>query len=140
MILARRLLLAAPLLLALPARAQTGTPTDLQVTDIRIGFGDIAVSRKFVIVHYTGWLFDASRPGGKGFQFDDSRGRGQPFTFQLGAGQVISGWDQGIAGMKVGGVRELVIPPNLAYGGRGMSGVIPPNAALIFDVELIGVR
>ena len=88
-------------------------------------------------MHYTGWLDQNGQPGK---QFDSSRDRGQPLSFGLGARQVIAGWDQGVAGMKVGGKRRLVIPPDLGYGARGAGGVIPPNATLIFDVELMGVR
>ncbi|MGA2602893.1 MAG: FKBP-type peptidyl-prolyl cis-trans isomerase [Verrucomicrobiia bacterium] len=105
----------------------------LSAVDTKVGTGDEAVSGKNVTVHYTGWLID-------GAKFDSSKDRGQPFTFQLGAGQVIKGWDQGVAGMKVGGVRKLTIPPSLAYGERGAGGVIPPNATLVFEVELLGVN
>ncbi len=137
----RRLLVAtAATLLALPARAQTPAPKDLQVIDRKIGFGEIAASGRTVIVHYTGWLYDAAAPGNKGFKFDSSHDRGQPLTFPLGAGRVIQGWEEGVAGMKVGGQRTLIIPPELGYGARGAGGVIPPNATLIFDVELVGVR
>jgi FKBP-type peptidyl-prolyl cis-trans isomerase FkpA len=140
MTLTRRSVIAtAPALLALPAYAQTPAPKDLQIIDRKIGFGEIASSGRTVIVQYTGWLFDAAAPGNKGYQFDSSRNRGQPLSLQLGVGRVILGWDQGIPGMKVGGLRTLVIPPELAYGARG-AGAIPPNATLVFDVELIGVR
>ncbi len=107
--------------------------------DHTIGTGAEAVAGKTFSVHYTGWLFDASAPDNKGKKFDSSRDRGQPLSFPLGAGRVIQGWDQGFAGMKVGGTRTLVIPPELGYGARGAGGVIPPNATLIFDVELMGV-
>ena len=90
-------------------------------------------------MHYTGWLFDASA-GGKGRKFDSSRDRGQPFAFPLGGGRVIQGWDQGVAGMQVGGLRRLVIPADLAYGERGAGGVIPPGATLLFEVELLGIE
>jgi FKBP-type peptidyl-prolyl cis-trans isomerase FkpA len=93
-----------------------------------------------VRVHYTGWLHDPAKTDGKGAKFDSSVDRGSPFEFVLGAGQVIRGWDEGVAGMKVGGKRTLVIPPELGYGARGAGGVIPPNATLLFDVELIEVR
>jgi peptidylprolyl isomerase/FKBP-type peptidyl-prolyl cis-trans isomerase FkpA len=91
-------------------------------------------------VHYTGWLYNDGATDKKGNKFDSSRDRNEPFSFQLGAGDVIPGWDQGVAGMKVGGQRTLTIPPNLGYGARGAGGVIPPNATLVFDVELLGVK
>ena len=106
----------------------------------KIGTGDTAVAGKSVTVHYTGWLFDAAAPDNKGKKFDSSRDRGDPFVFPLGAGRVIAGWDQGVAGMKVGGQRTLTIPPELGYGARGAGAVIPPNATLVFDVELLGVK
>ncbi len=109
------------------------------MVDHQIGAGALAESGMFVTVHYTGWLFDATEPDNKGRKFDSSRDRGQPFGFNLGAGQVIKGWDQGVAGMRVGGQRTLTIPPELGYGARGAGGVIPPNATLIFDVELLEV-
>ena len=112
----------------------------LQMTDHKIGTGPEATAGHTVLVHYTGWLFDASAPDNKGKKFDSSRDRGDAFSFPLGAGRVIAGWDQGVAGMKVGGQRTLIIPPELGYGARGAGGVIPPNATLVFDVELIGVR
>ncbi len=110
------------------------------MTDHAIGTGAEAVTGKTVAVHYTGWLFDAAAADNKGKKFDSSRDRGAPFRFALGAGNVIAGWDQGVAGMKVGGQRTLVIPPELGYGARGAGGVIPPNATLVFDVELLGVE
>ena len=110
------------------------------MTDKVLGTGDLAESGMDVVVHYTGWLFDASAPDNKGRKFDSSRDRDDPFVFSLGAGQVIKGWDQGVASMKVGGHRTLVIPPELGYGARGAGGVIPPNATLVFDVELLGVE
>lgn len=119
------LLLAAPLLA--PAVA-----AELQVTDVTVGSGREAAEGDTVTVHYTGWLMD-------GTKFDSSRDRGQPFSFTLGEGRVIPGWEQGVAGMKVGGTRELVIPPELAYGRRGAGGVIPPDATLKFEVELLDV-
>lgn len=103
------------------------------------GTGDEAVAGKEVTVHYTGWLFDAGKPENKGRKFDSSRDRGEPFSFPLGMGHVIRGWDEGVLGMKVGGQRRLTIPPEKGYGARGAGGVIPPNATLVFDVELLGV-
>jgi FKBP-type peptidyl-prolyl cis-trans isomerase len=98
-----------------------------------------ATSGQNVSVHYTGWLFDAAAADNKGRKFDSSRDRGEPFRFLLGAGQVIAGWDQGVTGMKVGEQRSLTIPPELGYGARGAGGVIPPNATLVFDVELLAI-
>ena len=106
----------------------------------KVGDGPVAESGHEVVVHYTGWLFDDGAPEQKGQKLDSSRDRGDPFSFSLGAGQVIKGWDQGVAGMRVGGSRTLVIPPELGYGARGAGGVIPPNATLVFDVELLAVR
>jgi len=113
---------------------------ELIKTDVAVGEGAEATAGKTVSVHYTGWLYDEAAPDHKGKKFDSSRDRGEPFEFSLGAGQVIKGWDQGVAGMKVGGQRTLIIPPDLGYGSRGAGGVIPPNATLVFDVELLGVR
>lgn len=107
--------------------------------DKKIGTGATATAGKTVTVHYTGWLFDPNAPENKGKKFDSSRDRPGNFSFQLGAGRVIKGWDQGVAGMQVGGQRTLVIPPELGYGANGAGGVIPPNATLVFDVELLGV-
>ncbi len=106
--------------------------TKLIIEDIEVGDGDEAVPGRLVKVHYTGWLTD-------GTKFDSSLDRGQPFSFQLGAGQVIRGWDKGVEGMKVGGKRKLTIPSDMAYGKRGAGGVIPPNAVLVFEVELLDV-
>jgi len=105
----------------------------LKITDDQVGTGAEAQVGKTVSVHYTGWLLD-------GTKFDSSRDRNQPFSFPLGRGQVIKGWDEGVAGMKVGGRRTLVIPPDLGYGARGAGGVIPPNATLKFEVELLDVK
>lgn len=107
-------------------------------TDLRVGTGAEAAAGKTISVNYTGWLYSESAPENKGTRFDTSAGRG-PYTFVLGAGKVIRGWDQGIVGMKVGGIRRLVIPPDLAYGSSG-NGPIPPNAALVFEVELLSVQ
>jgi FKBP-type peptidyl-prolyl cis-trans isomerase FkpA len=114
--------------------------TDLKIIDQKQGTGAEAVAGKPVIVHYTGWLYDPAAPDGHGKKFDSSVDRGVPFGFLLGSGKVIKGWDEGVAGMKVGGKRTLVIPPGKAYGERGAGGVIPPNATLLFDVELIEVK
>ena len=114
--------------------------TELIRQDVRAGTGAEAQPGRNVVVHYTGWLYDASRPDRKGAQFDSSRDRNEPFSFNLGAGEVIQGWDQGVTGMRVGGQRTLTIPPGLGYGARGAGGVIPPNATLLFDVELLDVR
>lgn len=109
------------------------TPSGLKYIDQEVGTGDVAVAGKTASVHYTGWLEN-------GKKFDSSVDRGQPFSFPLGAGRVIKGWDEGVQGMKVGGKRKLTIPSDLGYGSRGAGGVIPANATLIFDVELLGVR
>ncbi|MBI4412227.1 MAG: FKBP-type peptidyl-prolyl cis-trans isomerase [Deltaproteobacteria bacterium] len=113
------------------------TPSGLKYEDTQAGTGAEAVSGKMVSVHYTGWL-DVS--GAKGAKFDSSLDRGQPFEFPLGAGRVIKGWDEGVAGMKIGGKRTLIIPANLGYGAAGAGATIPPNATLIFEVELLGVK
>ncbi len=107
-------------------------------TDLLAGSGTDATAGKVLSVHYTGWYFNESAPSQKGVQFDSSRG-GDPFTFTLGVGQVIAGWDQGVLGMRVGGVRRLVVPPSLAYGPV-RSGPIPPNATLVFELELLNVQ
>jgi FKBP-type peptidyl-prolyl cis-trans isomerase FkpA len=112
---------------------ESTTASGLGIADLQTGEGDEAKAGKTVDVHYTGWLEN-------GTKFDSSLDRRSPFSFRLGAGQVIPGWDEGVAGMKVGGKRRLVIPPALGYGARGAGGVIPPNATLIFEVELLGVR
>jgi FKBP-type peptidyl-prolyl cis-trans isomerase FkpA len=114
--------------------------TTLVTADEQVGTGAEAVAGRQVTVHYTGWLYDESSADKKGKKFDSSRDRNDPFDFRLGGGQVISGWDQGVAGMKVGGKRTLTIPPHMGYGARGAGGVIPPNATLVFDVELLGVK
>jgi FKBP-type peptidyl-prolyl cis-trans isomerase len=115
----------------------TEMPDGLKYTDTKTGDGATARAGTKVSVHYTGWLSDN---GAKGKKFDSSVDRGQPFQFTLGAHQVIAGWDEGVAGMKVGGKRTLTIPPELGYGARGAAGAIPPNATLIFDVELVQVQ
>jgi FKBP-type peptidyl-prolyl cis-trans isomerase FkpA len=110
----------------------------MQMIDVVVGSGEEA-RRGPVTVHYTGWLHDPAQPDGHGRKFDSSHDRRDPFEFSLGGGQVIQGWDQGVVGMKVGGKRTLVIPPEMGYGARGAGGVIPPNATLVFDVELVRV-
>ena len=115
----------------------TEMPDGLKYTDSKVGDGAVASPGATVSVHYTGWL---DKDGAKGAKFDSSLDRGQPFQFTLGAHQVIAGWDEGVAGMKVGGERTLIIPPELGYGARGAGGVIPPNATLIFDVQLLKVQ
>ena len=145
MSLSRRAFATAAILLglaaALPASAQQGvtTPSGLRYVDTKIGNGAAAQPGREVEVHYTGWLY---LDGLKGKKFDSSRDRGgAPFKFPLGAGRVIKGWDEGVAGMKNGGQRTLIIPPHLAYGERGAgNGAIPPNATLIFDIEMIRAR
>jgi len=121
--------LASPVASASP----TVLPSGLQIQEIVIGQGKEAKAGDTLAVHYTGWLTN-------GQKFDSSVDRGQPFTFRLGAGEVISGWDQGVAGMKIGGKRKLIIPPALAYGSQGAGGVIPPNATLLFEVELLAIQ
>ena len=115
----------------------TTTASGLQYEDTAVGSGGEATKGPHVHVHYTGWLY---QDGVAGRKFDSSKDRGQPFEFSLGAGMVIRGWDEGVAGMQVGGTRRLVIPPELGYGARGAGGVIPPNATLLFEVELLGVE
>jgi peptidylprolyl isomerase len=122
--------------LAQAAKSVT-TPSGLQITDSKVGTGASPKSGQTCVMHYTGWLYEN---GVKGKKFDSSVDRGQPFEFVIGTHQVIGGWDEGVATMKVGGKRTLIIPPALGYGARGAAGVIPPNATLIFDVELLGVK
>jgi peptidylprolyl isomerase len=123
------------------AMAQVGktmtTPSGLQITDSKIGTGATPKAGQTCVMHYTGWLY---QDGAKGKKFDSSVDRGQPFEFPLGQRRVIAGWDEGVASMKVGGKRTLIIPPELGYGARGAGGVIPPNATLIFEVELLDVK
>jgi FKBP-type peptidyl-prolyl cis-trans isomerase FkpA len=113
--------------------AENTTETGLVIEDLVEGTGDMAAAGQTVSVHYTGWLTD-------GTKFDSSKDRNDPFRFGLGQRQVIAGWDEGVAGMKVGGVRKLTIPPELGYGARGAGGVIPPNATLVFEVELLDIN
>ena len=112
------------------------TESGLQYQDVVEGSGDEAKTGAYVSVHYTGWLYENGEAGRK---FDSSKDRNDPFSFPLGAGHVIRGWDEGVAGMRIGGTRRLIIPPQLGYGARGAGGVIPPNATLLFEVELLGV-
>ena len=139
-----RLVLSLLVLLMLCACTDPGPPpggsvAELQRIDAVVGTGTEATSGTLVSVHYTGWLYDEKAPQQRGKKFDSSVDRGEPFNFKLGAGQVIRGWDEGVAGMKVGGKRTLLIPAWLGYGSSGAGGVIPPNASLVFEVELLGV-
>lgn len=124
-----------------PAMAQTGktmtTSSGLQIIDNKVGAGASPRTGETCVMHYTGWLYEN---GVKGKKFDSSVDRGQPFEFPIGTGRVIKGWDEGVASMKVGGKRTLIIPPALGYGARGAGGVIPPNATLMFDVELLDLK
>jgi peptidylprolyl isomerase len=128
-------LVAAPL--AVLAASQVTTPSGLRIVDVKPGTGPVPQAGQTVTVNYTGWLFV---DGKKGKKFDSSLDRGEPFSFTLGQGQVIKGWDEGLATMRVGGKRTLIIPPDLGYGASGAGGDIPPGATLIFDVDLIGVK
>jgi len=113
------------------------TSSGLQVIDTKVGTGASPRTNQTAVVHYTGWLYEN---GVKGKKFDSSVDRNEPFEFPVGAGRVIRGWDEGVASMKIGGKRTLIVPPQLGYGARGAGGAIPPNATLIFDVELLGVK
>jgi len=119
------------------AGATITTPSGLKITDSKVGTGATPKPGQICVMHYTGWLYEG---GAKGKKFDSSLDRGKPFEFPIGRQQVIAGWDEGVATMKVGGKRTLIIPPELGYGARGAGGVIPPNATLIFDVELLDVK
>ena len=138
---------ALPLLvlLTLSACADPGPPAggsvaELQRIDEKAGTGAVATAGSDVTVHYTGWLYDEKAKQMRGEKFDSSVDRGEPFTFLLGAGQVIRGWDDGVAGMRVGGKRRLLIPADYGYGRDGAGGVIPPNASLVFEVELLAIK
>jgi peptidylprolyl isomerase len=121
----------------LPPMTMTKSATGLQYEDTAPGSGTEAKAGHTCVMHYTGWLWV---DGAKSSKFDSSLDRGNPFSFKLGAGQVIRGWDEGVAGLKIGGKRTLIIPPDLGYGARGAGGVIPPNATLLFEVELLELR
>ena len=145
-LLALSVTLAGPTLLAAgattPASAQTAgstmtTASGLKIEDTKVGTGATPQPGQTCVMHYTGWLYEN---GAKGQKFDSSLDRGQPFEFPIGRGRVIKGWDEGVASMKVGGKRTLIIPPELGYGARGAGSVIPPNATLMFDVELLAVK
>jgi FKBP-type peptidyl-prolyl cis-trans isomerase len=122
------------------AQSEETMITELTKTDVAVGTGEAIQPGQVAVVHYTGWLYDPAAPDHKGTQFDSSRDRGQPFRFPLGGRRVIRGWDEGVAGMQVGGRRTLVIPASMGYGERGAGGVIPPNATLLFDVELLAIE
>jgi peptidylprolyl isomerase len=122
---------------AADAQPVTTTPSGLKIIDIKVGTGPTPKPGQTCMMNYTGWLYENDKKGAK---FDSSLDRNQPFSFPIGQHQVIAGWDEGVATMKVGGKRTLIIPPALGYGARGAGGVIPPNATLIFDVELLGVK
>jgi peptidylprolyl isomerase len=122
---------------AADAQPVTTTPSGLKIIDIKVGTGPAPKPGQTCMMHYTGWLYENDKKGAK---FDSSLDRNQPFSFPIGQHQVIAGWDEGVATMKVGGKRTLIIPPALGYGARGAAGVIPPNATLMFDVELLGVK
>ncbi len=150
--MSRRSALGAIALAAFTSAGSVGTPTaamaqtagktmttasGLQITDTKVGTGATPATGQTCVMHYTGWLY---QDGAKGKKFDSSLDRGQPFEFPIGRRRVIAGWDEGVASMKVGGKRTLIIPPDLGYGARGAGGVIPPNATLIFEVELLDVK
>ncbi len=116
-----------------PENAKVTTPSGLEYIDVKVGNGQEAQAGKTAVVHYTGWLTNGNK-------FDSSKDRGKPFSFRLGAGRVIKGWDEGVEGMKIGGTRKLTIPPQLGYGARGSGRSIPPNATLIFEVELLDLQ
>ncbi len=123
-----------------PGPPPGGSVSELERIDQLTGEGALATGGSDVTVHYTGWVYDQAAPLQRGEKFDSSLDRGEPFTFLLGAGQVIRGWDDGVAGMRVGGKRVLMIPAEYGYGRKGAGGVIPPNASLVFEVELLGVQ
>jgi len=120
--------------------SESATITELQIIDVVEGDGETASAGQLVKVHYTGWLYEPGAPENKGDKFDSSRDRNEPFAFPLGEGRVIQGWDQGFAGMQIGGQRVLIIPPHMGYGERGAGAAIPPNATLLFEVELLEIQ
>ena len=130
-------IMASSAAIAQTAGKTVTTPTGLQITDTKVGTGATPKTGETCVMHYTGWLY---QNGAKGQKFDSSVDRGEPFEFPIGTRRVIAGWDEGVASMKVGGKRTLIIPPALGYGARGAGGVIPPNATLIFEVELLDVK
>src|ERR1700733_12195041 len=140
----RQFIGAAALLIAVSGLAaganetavNTTVPTELAITDVKKGTGPAIAAGQTAVVHYTGWLYNPTAKDHKGKKFDSSRDRNDPFSFSVGGGEVIGGWDQGVVGMQVGGHRTLIIPPSLGYGARGAGGVIPGNATLLFDIEL----
>src|SRR6201993_2873987 len=146
-VLSRRAALVTPLSVAATgviamsqaadAQPVTTTPSGLKIIDIKVGTGPSPKPGQTCVMNYTGWLYEN---GNKGKKFDSSLDRNQPFSFPIGQHQVIAGWDEGVATMKIGGKRTPIIPPELGYGARGAGGIIPPNATLIFDVELLGVK
>jgi FKBP-type peptidyl-prolyl cis-trans isomerase FkpA len=123
-----------------PAAIPANEVTSMKTLELKPGAGEGIAAGKIAVVHYTGWLYEASAKDNKGRQFDSSRRTGRPFRFPVGAGQVIKGWDQGVLGMRVGESRRLIIPPDLAYGDSGAGGVIPPGATLVFDVDLVAIE
>jgi FKBP-type peptidyl-prolyl cis-trans isomerase FkpA len=120
--------------------ATATVPTELAITDVKTGTGPAITAGQTAVVHYTGWLYSPTAKDHKGKKFDSSRDRNDPFSFHVGGGEVIGGWDQGVVGMQAGGQRQLVIPPSLGYGASGAGGVIPPNATLLFDIELLKIQ
>jgi len=123
-----------------PGPQSAPAPQSLEIVELQKGDGATVAAGQRAVLQYTGWLYDASAPEHKGKQFDSSRGGPEPFRFTVGRGDVIKGWDQGVAGMQIGGRRRLIIPPDLAYGDNGAAGVIPPGATLVFDVDLLAIE
>jgi FKBP-type peptidyl-prolyl cis-trans isomerase FkpA len=139
-VLTGALLACAPKQEAAVAPAQQSGLTELKSEDLKVGEGAEVAAGQIAVMQYTGWLYETAAKDNKGKEFDSSKNAGKPFKFRLGTGDVIKGWDKGVLGMKVGGARRLVIPPELAYGDSGAGGVIPPGATLVFDVELVGIE